>query len=378
MTESRYTTKKVNNSSKKRAFLFNLPPEILFYIPSYAKTENDELRLLASLSETSSKLNKFFKPKVEWLTFKTLMQAVVDGDRETVKGILDKKPELLLQQFKELVIESKLTWQRFLIKDETALTFALKKKQLSLVNEIIPYFKILEIRGDLKDGKKEVLRQWEQAIAEISNQQVMQYDFKTQLIDVIANETFSDDSKNELSEETEKALKKFEKTLFPDKAITLDDYFDVEQLLLAAYNAYNNHFKVLQNAKQRSLFYVRVVGLIQSVLIREIAEIFCESFYDVVAHHKPISDRARSLNLYNGILYYHDSRHSRSGIGYQFAVGMAGTIALGGMARAPLSRQCFEKLCNTKKAALSKIEQKLRSGCWPREEPRNKRSCLLL
>lgn len=297
--------------------MLSLPAEIQVEISSYL-----DIKHKLSIRSVCTHLG-FFQQDLDKHAFTKLLQAVMDDERETVKKILDTKPSFLLEEpvIKEGV-ESRKTWQRF--HAEKLLKIAIKRRQLGMVELLLPYFEELEKRGVIKDGKKEALEQWDQAYAEVSKQEENLNDFFQPLITVILKETFPHGLKGELNEETKETLAAFRKKVLPDEAIWLDDYFDVEQLLIAAYTAYDNNFNVLQTWERRCLFCICVIGFIQSLITPELAKMFCESLNDVVENNQPIGDRAAALKLVNNTSFYRVSGDSPSGLGRSFMVWLGG------------------------------------------------------
>ncbi len=93
------------------------------------------------------------------VTFAIFLQAVINDDIETVKKCLDAEPDLIAgQPDKNLVIESKLTWQKFYA--ESALTMAVKRKQIKMVELLLPYYDKLEQTEDIIKAKTEALSAW--------------------------------------------------------------------------------------------------------------------------------------------------------------------------------------------------------------------------
>jgi len=256
-----------------------------------------------------------------------LLQAIIDDDRETVKKILDKTPELLeVEPDKALVIESQKTWQRF--RAEKPFVMALKRNQLEMVKVLLPYFEKLE------NGAQVALAQWASAENDLMQQKerTARHSFKS-LIDVIAKEFCPNGIKGKLSEATEKALEEFRKTVLPDEAVALSDYYDIEQLLIAVYQAYDDAFNTFQNHKQRNIFSVKVIGFIQSLLTPEDDKVHCEGPPDMVEHNKKIREYVASSKLPDdeeaSYAYYrvnHSSyrvnRSAHLGLGFEYVYGV--------------------------------------------------------
>lgn len=281
---------------------------------------------------------------IELITFKKLMpnflQAVIDDDRNTVMEILDSNPELLLINDlpENLVIESKLTFQKFYA--ENPLKLAVKRKQIRMLELLLYYYDKLPQTDDMIAVKVESLSCWKyyeiKKNRDNEDEIVIPEDYliyATSLIDIFKNETFPNGIKGELSNETELALSSLFNLLLPRKAVKLDDYLDVELLLLAIYQIYrDNYFSFNYNWNQLDTFCIRVIGLIQSLLIPETAEVFCESLENAVAEmnqgkeHK-ISQNAQEYQLQNGFKFYRSSRDSRYGLGFDFLCGLFGACS---------------------------------------------------
>ncbi|HEY5236248.1 MAG TPA: hypothetical protein VIJ14_08735, partial [Rhabdochlamydiaceae bacterium] len=140
-----------------------------------------------------------------------------------------------------------------------------------------------------------------------------------------------------LSLETELALSSLFNILLPKKAVKLDDYLDVELLLLAIIKAFQNNFPEFNDWDQRCILCIRLIGLILSVSIPETAEIFCESLHDVATALKEgkeieISEPAKLHKMKNTYLertdvgFYRSARESRFGLGFDFSCGMHGQM----------------------------------------------------
>jgi hypothetical protein len=271
------------------------------------------------------------------------LQAVIDGKQDEVRELLDNCPELLMfNPPKNLVIESKLTWQRFIAED--ALTMAVKRKQPEMIELLLPYYDKLPQTEEVIKAKEEALAAWSfyeiRAIHYVNNEIVIPREYisyANDLIDVFSRETFPNGLPGNngnpcymrLSDETELAISSLFKRLLPEKAVKAD-YLDVELALLAVYMALDSRFGTFQNRGQRAAFCVRVIGLIQSVLAPETARIFCESLINIatsiINHIKPlIRKEAAQLKLKNSSAFYRDSRLSITGLGSEFSCGTYGS-----------------------------------------------------
>jgi hypothetical protein len=162
------------------------------------------------------------------------------------------------------------------------------------------------------------------------------------MITVFTQETFTE---NKCCAATDDALSQFRDMLLPEHAVNLDNYFDIELLLYAAYKLYDDRFDDFQNWKQRDAFCIGVIGFIQSLVTPETAKIFCEGLYYVVEENRKISDRATALKLLGGEFFYRSPLDSRVGLGFDFICGFGG--AWRGAARVAGGGR-LEKLCRAK------------------------------
>lgn len=320
-----------NNRDKT---IVDLPKEIFTdAMPQANVPESQVTSVIGTLSRTGNHFHRMFKKELTKRAMRTLYQGIIDDDRETVKRILVARPDLLLvEPPKGLVIESKLTWQKFYA--EKPAIMAAKRKQIKML-ELIDE---LEQTEDVKQAKVEALLAWSpyetQQNAEGENEIVIPEKYATyakSLIDVFSKETFPNGSDKYgdgmLSKETESVLLTLFNRLLPEQAVKLDDYLDVELLLLAVYKAYWDHFNIFKNWEQRDAFCIRVRGLIQSVLTPETAKIFCESLDDMVrammnGEKKEISKAAMAHKLKSGEAFYRTSRDSKEGAGFNFYCGI--------------------------------------------------------
>jgi hypothetical protein len=348
-----HAKKRTRIEQPEDAYLHALPNEVLY----------DEIRPHLRpkdkfyLSRECANFHALFQIDLDKLA---LLRAVVDDKKEIVKKILDTRPELLLEEPRNLVIESKFTWQKFCAKK--ALKMALMRHQVGMVELILPYFKVLEERGDIEEGRKEALRQWDEVDVAISKQEENLDDFIQPLITMISKETFPNGSEGDrlidrISEETKASLSAFIKTILPDEAITLDNYVDVEKLLIATYKAYYDaRFNTFQNWNQRDLFCIGVIGFLQSVQNPELAKAFCESLYYVVEEKRPISARAESLKLFdNKTSFYRSSRDAHSGVGSDWLIGRWGSGGCGGKTTGVY----LETYVEEKQACLARLKASL-------------------
>lgn len=275
--------------------------------------------------------------------FPRLLHAVINDDRRTVREMLDINPELvLLSPVQDCVVENQCTWQKFYVED--ALTTAVKLKQIKMTELLLSYYEKLEQTPDVIETKRAALSTCK--FYEIVNDEItipQKYEDMAQLlIDLFKVENFPNGipGRNdipwniELSDPTEFGLSCLLHFLVPKKAVKLDDHVDVELFLLAIYKSYLKNFDSFNSDWGKlDAFCIRVIGLIQSALIQETGEIFCEGLDGVVTamnagKEKEISARAASHKLAGGEDFYRITRDSRFGSGFEFLCGI--------FARAPL------------------------------------------
>lgn len=271
-----------------------------------------------------------------------LLQAIIDDNRQRVIRILNEKPWLLLQNIKnDREIKSKLTWQKFkLAQHENPLAIAAKRKQIEMVNLLLPYYERLaeddqlneKSRQYAKNAKEAGLNAWSfyeiRKNARHKKEIVIPTEYTAlinNLINLFTSEYISPDRKyftqlpfTKLSEDIENAMRSLLNLLVPKTAVELDNHIDVELLLLAAYQLYRQKFHHFASGEQRDAFCIRVIGLIQSALSPETAKMYCEGFYGVVYHNRPIRDHAASLKLSDGHSFYRANRKSLSGLGGKY------------------------------------------------------------
>jgi hypothetical protein len=247
------------------------------------------------------------------------LQAVLDDDRMMVKKLLGRYPQLLhAVPPKNMVLESRCTWQKFIAED--ALSMAVKRKQIEMIQLLLSY--------NDKPEQTAALSAWsfyEMKINANEEEEIVippaYVDIIQSMMTVFTQETFTE---NKCCATTEDALSQFYEMLLPEHAVRFDGYFDIELLLYAAYKMYDDHFDDFLNWEQRNAFCIRVIGFIQSLLSPETAKIFCAGLYYVVEENRKISDRATSLKLLGGESFYRLSRESRAGLGFYFIADWVG------------------------------------------------------
>ena len=256
------------------------------------------------------------------------LSAIIDDNRDAVTEMLMQCPELLLldpQQFMIKPIQSQYTWQTF--KPMNPLVFALARNQVEMIKVMKPFMDQLVEQGS--DEKIQALWQQAEQIRKIQQHRAKSFNFK-QLIEVLSHETFANGTgmQNPLSEATENALKEFRNTVLPQANITPFNYYDIEQLLLTAMQAYDTHFDDFGGEHQwdrRDQYWVKVIGFIQSLLSPEDAKVWCEGIYYVANDtDRQISERAAVLFFRGAQNFYRSSSDDLRGLGRTFAGGGLG------------------------------------------------------
>ncbi len=272
---------------------------------------------------------------LESLELTCLAQAIVDDDRDTVKAMLDKKPELLLLQ-PEVIVTSEYTGQRFGV-DGNFLGLACLRKQIKMVKIILPYFEKLQTDEEQNEEiaaiKNAGMAQWLNYPTNANGEIQVPADYQAiidDLIKVFKSEPIAVGTTDfrTLSANIETAMETLYNRLIPDfkeediskrHVFTKQNYLDVELLLYAAYKAYETHFSSFKTWEKRSAYSIRVIGILQNFLSPETAKIFCEGLYDVVEENKAISERAAGLKLKDGTSFYSGSDFAlRAGLGFEF------------------------------------------------------------
>lgn len=289
--------------------------------------------LIGAVSRICRHSSTLFQEALAFKKIQTaLLQAVIDHDQKTMTTILDSNlkqlPELLLldPQY-NIVIESQLTWQRFYA--ESPLTMAAKRKQINMIELLLPYYKMLEPTHIVEDSIAESLSAWKcydmKKNMQGEDKIIIPKEYTSyfeSLLNVISKETFP---YGKLSEATEVTLSGLFKKLLPSQPLKLDEYLDVELFLLAACKAYKDA-NGLQTWEKSRTFCLRVISLIVSALSPETSAIWCEGLADVVnaiqgGEEIKISARAAEHKLEDGESFYRSSRDSQSGQGFDYVCG---------------------------------------------------------
>lgn len=312
------------------SYLASLPLELLDNIISSLTQVEMQEKLISSLA---SSCRQFYGSFQFGNLNRSLLQAVIDDDRKSVKRILDANTDILRKEPPEnLVVESKFTYQKFF--SERPLKMAARRKQLEMVKVLLPYY------IDLVSSNK-----LEQAIIEDALSAWKQYEIQKNihgeteiyipqeyskyakfLVDVCKSEYFPKNEK--LSEYTESELTILHNTLKPIYPIDLYNYIDVELFLLAAIKSFEDNYDSFNNNwLQRDIFWVQIIGLIQKSLSPETAKIWCHGLYKATDAIKngveiKLEPEEEACKLYRGVPFYRNYRSPFSGADLKFFAGI--------------------------------------------------------
>lgn len=315
-----------------------------------------------------------------------LLQAVIDENQTKVAELLEKNPQLLLRKAQNGVeIASQYTWLKIAVENEDALSIAVKRKQVTMIEFILNYYEKLQQTEEVLQAKRNALSAWQaypmQKNSDGDYEIMLPPEYSNQaqsLITVFSEELFPNGVNETLSEKTEQALTLLLDTLLPKKAIKLDNYLDPELLLLAFHKAYFKQFATFQNWQQRNAFCIRVIGLAQSVVTPEVAKMFCKGFYNYVQGSKKGNVRAELLQLIDGESFYRTSREPLAGLGREYFCGWFEPRALWGGGKGKEGMQLLEYICQGKMNCLTDIKQQLQPQPQPAVVARAPSRCVIL
>lgn len=343
------------------------------------------LQEASRLSRSCKLLWKQVKPELDRKQVQVFMRAVIDDDRERVKKLLESNPALLLAEPADMVIESQLTWQRFYA--ENALAMAAKRRQTEMIKVLLPYYDKLvavcvtpEQKEEMTTAKAQGMSEWDEYKSIQNAAGTTEFvippayaDIIQNLINVFSEEALPGDTpEKHLSQTAEAALTQLFDMLLPEKAVKLDDYFDIELLFYAVCKMYDEQFNVFAECNQRRAFCIRVMGIIQSVLPPETAKVLCEGLYYVVSEGRAVGELASSLKLKDGESFYRLSRDSHSGLGFEYLCGRLGFLV--GAGGAWLSACWVGKLLSSKNEMYGELTRPRASLRTHHQAPR----CVIL
>ncbi len=278
---------------------------------------------------------KYTQALLDELALNYLAQAIIDDEREIVKAMLDKKPELLLRS-DFVIATSEHTSQRF--SSANFLGLACLRKQMEMVKIITPYFDRLIAGAEVDEEeiarvkliKKAGLAQWFKYQIDANGEIQVPAEYQAiidDLIRVFTSETIPTNTRDyrRLSTNIETAMETLYNRLLPDfkkedkserRVLTKQNYLDVELLLNAAYRTYYTRFDSFSTWEQRTAFSIRVVGILQNFLHPETAKIFCLGVFEVLNNRR--SKSAHRLKLGNVTPFYSKlDSGARVGLGFE-------------------------------------------------------------
>lgn len=290
----------------------------------------------ANLSQSCIRLYSIYQPNLYRQRLQQLLQAVVDDQFEQAKYILDSNPNLLLAEPDEKqIIQSQYTWQKFYA--ENALIIAAKRGQLEMIELMLAYL-------DKRPYKKSALKIKNHALTKLA----FIYEYKEEeqgnihiprkyialfesIINTITKKTFShgDAISDRFSDATEEALSQFRNQVLSKEPIKLDDSFNPDLLICAAFKTFRDNIKKFEiphkvscfNGAQMDLFSLKVFGFIQSLVTPRTAENFHTELIKIIEADCTISPERRayriSRNSVNRLLY-RSSPDSLQGLGFEY------------------------------------------------------------
>lgn len=369
MAINRTLKKEVDVKFERKAQLPKTLPNMPSYVFRGALTPFlSDAKDLANLSNSCVFFHLNSKTELNKRVLQTLLQAVIDDDKQTVTNILSHAtPERLNYllttdptQVGIQEIESKKTWLR--IKPQPVFITAQRMNFPAMTSHLFPYFDKqpeLKLTRCQQWVKSDPLTAAEQKI--MQDHYVEKYflplivtlsgDNTIQVLMERNNETglYKEGRVLNPSPETQLALDDFRKKVLPEQTIDLDrldtpkslgqldNYVNIEQLFIAAYRAYETHFNTFQNWDQRYAYSICVIGFIIPLFGPEDGKKFCKGLYYIVNNIEPDqpNPNASSLQLADGHSFYRSSRISLHGAGFNFlcdtfagvgSVGACGTV----------------------------------------------------
>jgi hypothetical protein len=118
-------------------------------------------KMLSRISQNCRALHSIYQPNLNEVRLKKLFQAIIDDEIKEVNKLLDAYPYLVLEKpNKTMVIESQHTWQKFDLINETTLSIATKRRQIEMIEILLPYFDKLQNKEIAIKIKEEALSKW--------------------------------------------------------------------------------------------------------------------------------------------------------------------------------------------------------------------------
>lgn len=319
------------------------------------------------------------------LKFRKFAKAMLDQDLSTLSNMLSTHPMLLfakLQDFGITKIQSHYTWLQYLTKNQSFFSAAQLLQLVDVVRVMLPYY-----LNELQDAQKrkdepniiQLENAWIMRVPTIEEQKALRKKYTNEYILPVITALLADTTiqvvciKNpdigfyearidNASEATLIAFNALREALFEPKA--LEHCIDVNQLLIAAYNAYDDKLGSFQNQdfEQRKAYAILVIGLIQSLVDPRLGRAFCQSLSNVVEGVEQIEERAQSLKLEDGQSFYRSSPNLASGLGFTFLCSVAGFEGRVGLQRGASARvdgEVVEKYVAQETIKCAKLTQRV-------------------
>ena len=316
-------------------------------------------------------LTDLFKEKVLEVELKRqakeLCQAVVYGNYDKVKEMLDKNPRLVFYKARvqdysfyeeEEEKDEKGNKKRIYRESEgTALQLALGAEDISRdahpdegIADLIKSYFVKAYHNNEAAAQAEITKQFQEQYPEKAFPEYYEADEKkreeilksknTNNPDLIAVEEIVQaisDSKaiNETDLNQDKilqaAFKQFRKHFKPKDVIVSGKQFNM-QMLIRAFELYDQKFDKMGgkwDSAKNMYFWQKVIGYIQRFLPACYASAFCQGLYDVVDENEKL---VRSLRFYDGAAYYPLDSVPASRLGYNWgAVGAVDAAGVRGL-----------------------------------------------
>jgi hypothetical protein len=157
-------------------------------------------------------------------------------------------------------------------------------------------------------------------------------------------------------------IKEFRKDITANQRIREGKHFNLQHLI-AAYQAYIDHFKAFDTWENRDLFLKKVIGYVQRQMTAYDAQIHCSDLRNVLDKEFSFN---RTLILENGVKFF--PLGINSGLGFSFAC--YGASARSYVMFEPWALEGFEKLTvhvlknyvEQKQLALAELKESLEQG----------------
>src|ERR1043166_3095924 len=214
-------------------------------------SDNEKACVMGAFSNTCPELHGLFKEGLTKRAIKKLYQAAFDDDFKTVKNILNSRLDLMQKCLleeppKDFYIVGKKTLQE--IYPGKLLTMVASRKQPVMLKLLLRYVDDLEQTNEVTEARDEALSAWPMYEIQLNKRGKLKIvipseyvNIVQELIDVLKKENSQN---KEISKKTREALSSFYEMVLPTEPMSLDEYPDMELLLLAVDVALRNNFHV--------------------------------------------------------------------------------------------------------------------------------------